>query len=75
MAKKQSEATRRKISLAQRGKKNSFFGRAHKKSTLGKLAAKNRGKNNPMFGRWHSAAAKAKIRQAAIKRARRSMRK
>ena len=71
MAKKHSEATKRKISLAQKGRKNSFYGRAHKKSTLVKLAAKNRGKNNPMFGRRHSAAAKAKIRQAALKRVRR----
>lgn len=69
MFKKQSEATKRKISLAQRGRKNSFYGRAHRKSALEKLAAKNRGKNNPMFGRRHSAAAKEKIRQAALKRA------
>ena len=72
MVKKQSAAVKRKISLAQRGRKNSFFGRAHKKSTLAKLAAKNRGKNNPMFGRRHSASAKEKIRQAALRRSRKS---
>ena len=72
MDKKHSEATKRKISLAQRGRRNSFYGRRHKKSTLAKLAAKNNGKNNPMFGRRHSAATKEKIRQAALKRARKS---
>ena len=72
MDKKHSEATKRKISLAQRGRKNSFYGRRHKKFTLAKLAVKNGGKNNPMFGRRHSVATIAKIRQAALKRVRKS---
>ena len=72
MEKKVSEATKRKISLAQKGNKNSFYGRRHKKVTLAKLAAMNGGKNNPMFGRRHSAATKEKIRQVALRRARKS---
>ena len=72
MAQRQSEATKRKISLAQRGRKNSFYGRSHRTATLSKLSAKNRGRGNPMFGRRHSAATKAKIRQAALRRARKS---
>ena len=72
MDKKHSAATKRKISLAQRGRKNSFYGRRHKKFTLAKLAVKNGGKNNPMFGRRHSVATIAKIRQAALKRVRKS---
>jgi hypothetical protein len=72
MDKKHSAATKRKISLAQRGRKNSFYGRRHKRSTLARLAAKNKGKNNPMFGHRHSAAAKEKIRQAALKRTRKA---
>lgn len=72
MVKKHSEATKRKISLAQRGRKNSFYGHRHKKSTRALFSQNNRGKNNPMFGHRHSEATKEKIRRAALKRLRKS---
>lgn len=68
MKKKQSEATKRKISLAQRGKKNSMYGKKHKKSSLLKMSENNKGKNNPMYGKHHTKEAKKKI-SLAIKRA------
>ena len=72
MAKKQSATTKHKISLAQEGRRNSFYGRSHKAATRQELSAKNRGKNNPMFGRRHSAQAREKMRQAALRRARKA---
>ncbi len=68
MTQKHSVETIRKISLAQIGKKNSFYGHKHDRMTLQALSEANEGKKNPMFGRRHSAAAREKIRQAALKR-------
>lgn len=66
-ARKLSEATKRKISLAQRGTKNSMYGQRHSKDTLRKLSSNNRGKGNPMYGKRHSAAARRKMRLARLK--------
>ena len=63
-----SEATKRKISVAQRGRKNSFYGRAHNPSTRAQWSRKRKGKNNPMFGKKHSAKTIAKMRAAVLKR-------
>ncbi|MEI8175980.1 MAG: NUMOD3 domain-containing DNA-binding protein [Candidatus Omnitrophota bacterium] len=63
-----SEATKNKISLAQRGKKNSMYGKRHSKATLRKLSRTLCGDGNPMFGRRHAAATKRKI-SAALRKA------
>jgi hypothetical protein len=55
------ESVKRKISLSQRGKKNSFYGKKHKKSAIEKISKATQGKNNPMFGKKHSEATKRKI--------------
>lgn len=64
-----SEAVKRKISLAQRGKNNSMYGRHHKKSSLLKISMSTRGSRNPMYGKHHTAQAKRKI-SIAVRRAR-----
>ena len=61
MAKKHSAATRQKISHAQKGRKNSFYGRHHTKEARRRIKAATKGRNNPMFGRHHTAATKKKI--------------
>ncbi|MFH1360056.1 MAG: NUMOD3 domain-containing DNA-binding protein [Candidatus Omnitrophota bacterium] len=66
--KKHSLATKRRISLSQKGKKNSMYGRRHKTSTKIKLSRINSGKQNPMSGRRHSAETKRKISLAARRR-------
>lgn len=63
-----SPETIQKISLAQMGKKNSFYGHTHDKVALRMISEANTGKKNPMFGKKHSAATKEKIRQAALRR-------
>ena len=69
MPSKHTEATKRKIRLSQLGKKNSFFGHTHSKSTRNSWSSKRKGKKNPMFGKKHSPSAIAKMRAAALKRA------
>ena len=71
MTTKHSTATKRKISLSQRGKKNSMYGKKHKKSSLEKMSKNNKGKKNPMYGQKHSAATKKKI-SLALKKAHRA---
>ncbi len=63
-------AVRRKISRAQKGAKNSMYGRKHKSSTKAKLKRLNSGSKNPMFGKKHTAAARKKISLAARRRRR-----
>ena len=67
---KLSAQTKRKISLAQMGAKNSMYGRRHSRVTVRKLAQANRGKGNPMYGRHHSAEARRKMRLAKLRRSR-----
>ena len=66
--KKLSASTRSKISRAQAGRKNSFFGKHHTAKTRQAIHAKMVGKRNPMFGKTHTRQAKRKIRAAALRR-------
>ncbi len=52
---KMASATKLKISLSQRGKKNSMYGKKHTVAALKRMQRANAGKNNPMHGRKHSA--------------------
>ena len=63
-----SEATKRKIGSAQKGKKNSMYGRRHSKAALAKIASASRGKSNPMYGKHHSPETIKKLRLIALKR-------
>ena len=65
---KHSLATKRKISQAQKGRKNSMYGKRHTSTTKSRLRRIFSGKNNPMYGKHHSAATKQKIRLAALRR-------
>ncbi len=68
LKRKLSAATKRKISLSQRGKKNSMYGKKQTRLAKAKLSRRNSGKGNPMYGRSHSAAAKRKISLKAKQR-------
>ncbi len=63
-----SAATKHKISLTQRGKKNSMYGKKHTPAALKKIRQASRGENNPMHGRTHTAEARKKISLAARRR-------
>ncbi|HOW34799.1 MAG TPA: NUMOD3 domain-containing DNA-binding protein [Candidatus Omnitrophota bacterium] len=63
-----STATRRKISLAQKGSKNSMYGRHQSIEVRKKLSSRNKGKGNPMYGRKHKPETIAKIRLLALRR-------
>ncbi len=65
---KHSLATRNKISLAQKGKHNSMYGRHHSEKTLEKLSRDRSGKKNPMYGRHHSEETIKKIKLAIRRR-------
>jgi len=69
MGRKHSKATRLKMSLASRGKKNPFFGRHHTREVLKKIKRASQGSNNPMYGRRHTAETKKKI-SVAMRRVR-----
>jgi len=56
-----SVETKRKMSIATRGEKNSFFGKHHSEETKKKIAVANGGKNSPWLGRKHTAEEKMKI--------------
>ena len=58
---KLSEATKRKIGLANRGKRNPMYGKRHTQKALLQITQASRGKNNPMFGKAHTAATRKKI--------------
>ena len=58
---KLSEATKRKISAAQKGKNNSMYGKRHTQAALLKITRASRGENNPMFGKNHSVETRKKI--------------
>ena len=62
-----SEATKRKISQAQKGRKNSMYGRRHSKTALAKIGSASRGKNNPMYGKRHSPETLKKLRLIALR--------
>ena len=66
--KKLPDLTKRKISLAQRGKRNSFYGKHHTAATKKKLRALVSGTKNPMYGKHHTEAVKRKISLAARRR-------
>ena len=63
-----SEATKRKISRAQKGTGNSMYGRHHTSEALKKIRLASKGKNNPMYGKTHTAASLLKISMARKKR-------
>ncbi len=63
-----SAASKRKISLSQKGKNNSMYGKRHTREALKKIALASRGKNNPMYGRTHTAETRKKISLAARRR-------
>lgn len=65
---KRSLATRRKISLAQKGRKNSMYGRRHTMGTRKRISFLNKGKGNPMYGKKHKSQTIAKMRLAARRR-------
>jgi hypothetical protein len=53
---KPSDATRKKMSEAKRGKGNSFYGRSHSddaRSRISQSSKRFKGENNPFFGRRH----------------------
>jgi len=72
MSKKQkhSLSTKRKISQAQKGTKNSMYGKHHSASTRKRLSRIFSGKNNPMHGKHHSQETRQKISLAALRRLR-----
>jgi len=70
---KHAASTRRKISLAQKGRKNSMYGRHQSGPARRRISAATRGRKNPMFGRSHSAETRQLIsrimrQKAALKR-------
>ena len=65
---KRSKATRLKISLSQRGKNNSMYGKRHTAAALRLITRASRGKNNGMYGRRHSPQTIQKIRRLALLR-------
>jgi hypothetical protein len=68
VSKKRSEATKRKMSAAAKGKKNPFYGERHSAQWKKRESAAKSGKKNPMYGKHHSLATIRKMRQAALGR-------
>lgn len=63
-----SLSTRRKISLAQKGRKNSMYGRHQPVAVRKRLSSLNKGRGNPMYGKKHRPETIAKMRLAARRR-------
>ena len=59
--KKYSKARRMKISRAQQGKNNSFYGKHHTANVRRKIKLATQGENNPMYGKHHTEEARKKI--------------
>ena len=59
-----SEETRRKMSEAQKGEKNHFFGKHLSEEHRKKLSEAKKGENHPLFGKHHSEETRKKMSEA-----------
>ena len=59
-----SAESRAKMSAANKGEKNSFYGKSHSVETRAKLSADKMGEKNPNYGKPHSAEVRAKMSAA-----------
>ena len=59
-----SDETRRKISEANTGEKNPFYGKQHSESTRRKMSESHKGKNHPMYGKHHSESTRRKMSES-----------
>ena len=75
MARKLSAATKAKISVAQKGTRNSMYGKRHSLQTIRRLSRIFSGRNNPMHGKHHTSEAIRKISLAARRRRLRSLKR
>ena len=56
-----SEATKRKISAANKGENHPLYGKHHSEETKKKMSEATKGENNPMYGKHHSEEIKRKM--------------
>ena len=64
---KATDETKRKMSIARKGKTTGMLGNKHSEETKMKISKKTSGKNNPNYGKKHSDIALEKIRSARDK--------
>ena len=60
-----SEETRRKMSEANKGENNPFYGKHHSDEARRKISEANKGEKSPFYGKHHSDEARRKISEAA----------
>jgi len=59
-----SSETRAKLSVAEKGSRNHFFGKHHSPETLAKMSMALKGRRNPLFGKHRSPETRAKLSAA-----------
>ena len=59
-----SEETKKKMSDANKGSKNPFYGKSHTKKSLAILSKKNQGENNPMYGKMQTEEGRKRISES-----------